>query len=149
VAGAEPPTVVTSTVADWHTTKVRTHPDHHQPFAGFIQRAVFIGSVCAADVAVPSFAIKQVAKLNGARSFNFFGCAAANEHGLAQEQNANLRSFNNARNVHLNGGQSLYVRGWVHLVNKGPNPGANRDSPHTSGGVVEKIPTSVGLIVCV
>ena len=72
MAGAEPPAKI-ARVAQWHTAKVRTHTHHHQPFAGFVQRPVFVRRVrTQRRVGVLGALIGQIAQVNSARGFNLF-----------------------------------------------------------------------------
>jgi hypothetical protein len=101
------------------------------------------------DVWVAAIGIDKVIHVNGARRFNLILRAAADENGLAEEQNGQLRSFLHTRDINAHRGCGLNVCRRVHLIDQRPDGGAGYNSTYTACRIVQKVAACAGLVFCV
>jgi hypothetical protein len=110
VTGAEPTAKFTGAIAQGHATQVGANAQHDQPFAIFVERAVFIGRRKIWFVVIAVIAVNQIAHINGPSRFNFALCATANEDWLALPQNGDLCTRFNIGYIDADRGQGQNIR---------------------------------------
>ena len=155
VARAEPTTDtaikrVVTCIAKRNAAKVCTNAHLDQPFAGFIQSAVFVGR-CGRAVAirVACDLVNKVCHVDAARVFDLYGRPASDKDRLAEPFDSDLRAFCYARHVHSNRGQGQNVCRRVHLVDQRPNRGTGGNRACAGCCVVQEVPPGAFVVFCV